>query len=152
MGWGDLMQLIYLPLALLLIVAVVSQGVAVSSSFGSVTGDPLVGNLTEGGESTELGVEGYDINVGFTAQDGILAFIVAMIAVGALIGINVVGSGLSDTSVMIVYKSVAFFGLWGLISVFSFGGINAIPLVGWFLYFVLTFVYGLGVFQQIGGV
>lgn len=145
------MKLIYLPLALLLFTALFNYGFSMSGNSG-VSGDAISGSQNLTGSVDDLEVEGYSVNIGFGAENEIMTFVIAMVIVGAVAGITVLGSGIKEISVKIIYTSVAFFGLWLLISLFSVPSLEAIPVFGWALYFVLTLVYGLGVFQQINGV
>lgn len=103
------------------------------------------------GEDTQT-VAGYDLTAGFDVENGVLALIIGLIALGAVAGIQVVGSGLSDFSVSVIYKSIAFYAIWGLLSAFGLDALTAIPIFGWLLYFILTIVYSAGIIQQIGGV
>lgn len=144
------MKLIYIPLALLMFTAVFMQGFALAGG-SSLSSDDFSATLNDTGDESTLTVEGYDVEVGFDAQDGILVFVVSMVAVAVVAGITVVGSGLKEISIKVLYVTVALFGVWGLISLFAVGGLTAIPVFGSVFYFILTLVYGLGVFQMVGG-
>lgn len=145
------MKLIYIPLALLFFTAIYCQGFALSGS-NSLSYDEFSGTLNDTGDESTLTVEGYDVDVGFDAQDGILVFVVSMVAITCVAGITVMGSGLKEISVKVLYITVSLFGVWGLVSLFAVGGLTAIPIFGSFFYFILTLVYGLGVFQLVSGV
>lgn len=78
---------------------------------------------------------------------GLIVIIVSAIVLG-LIGIKVLGSGLSDTSVKIIWNGLVYYGLWGIFSVFGVDALTSIPIFGLFTWFLLTFIYTLGIFQN----
>jgi len=70
---------------------------------------------------------------------------IALGAVGIVAGIQLFGSGLSETSQRMIVLSVAFLGLWGALSIMAKDTIT--EGTGWFgiiLYLVLTIIYGIG--------
>lgn len=148
------LKYIVIPLALLFFSALMGQlyeGSYTSASSGSFGDSGVSGSVFVNSSESEFVSEDYSVSSGWDFETGVLLFVVAMIAVGALVGIRVVGSGLSEQSVRIIYMSVALFGLWGLLSYFALDVLVSFPLFGWLIYFALTFVYGVGVFQQAGG-
>lgn len=120
-------------------------------SWDPVNVEGQTGNHTIDGTPETMDVEGYEINPEFSFQTGIIALIIVMIAVGVIAGIHVLGSGLSDTSINVIYKSVFFYSVWILLSVFGYPAINSVPVFGWILYFTLTLLFSLGVVEQIQG-
>lgn len=153
------MKYILLPLAILIFCMFLTQAhnfqiMATGTSqigTGSYSGSQILNGATS---SFSTGTKYGTFSSG--ATNGILAVIIAMIAVGVVIGIRVLGSGISDTSVMIIYKSVTFYAIWGICSVYAVNGLNndglsSLPLgFGNILFFLLTLVFSLGVLQNIG--
>lgn len=148
------MKLLVFPLLMLAFTAVLSQYM-IAEGFNmhgdSVGIDDQTGNFTVDDVEQEMDVEGYQVDVGFDLQTGMLAIIIIMIAVGVVAGIHVLGSGLSDFSISVIYNSVFFYSIWILLSLFGFPAINAIPIFGWLLYFFLTVLYSIGIVVQIQG-
>lgn len=82
---------------------------------------------------------------------GIIALITGVIALALVVGIRVLGVGVSDVSVSTAVMATAFLSLWAMASLGSIELITAIPLVGPIIYFTLTGMYTLGILSQIGG-
>lgn len=85
--------------------------------------------------------------------DGMLALLIGFIALGTALGITIFGTGLSDSSQNVIYKSVFFFAIWGIFSALGCGfngvGLFSIPVFGSVLYIVITLCYVVGVQSQI---
>lgn len=80
---------------------------------------------------------------------GVIALIIAMSAVAVLAGLRLFSSGLSETSIKIIYNSTVYYGLWGIFSALSYPLFLAIPILGVFGWFILTLIYSLGYFEQV---
>jgi len=92
----------------------------------------------------------YQINTNFI----IFSVLAAVIAL-SFIGVKVLGSGLSDTTVSIINRCVIYFMTWAILSTMSLSFLQLIPTFGNIIYMALTFVYAFGVFYscaEIGGV
>lgn len=108
--------------------------------FSLLTGDTLPDNVEVSNTVP------FDVSSSF----GIIALIVAIMAVAVVAGVKVLGSGIGDTSVSTIIKGTAFISLWAAFSVASLGLIAAIPYLGPIFYFFLTAVYTVGIMGQIG--
>jgi len=138
-------KFIVFPLSILLMIVVINfiggntlsgDGFAVNT-----TGDATINGTTTTYESQGGGVFSFDLFSG----DGILVTMIALGAVGIVAGIQLFGSGLSETSQRMIVLSVAFLGLWGALSIMAKDTIT--EGTGWFgiiLYLVLTIIYGIG--------
>jgi len=109
----------------------------------------LIGNQTLDGSEQELELEQGNLDLSFGMTSGLVAIIISAIALG-LIGLKVLGSGLNPTSVKIIWNGIVFYGLWLIFSVMSYNAIVSIPIFGVILWFLITFVYSLGVFGKMG--
>jgi hypothetical protein len=101
------------------------------------------------GSSFTFNILGYDLSFSL-GTEGIILLIVVCGGIGAIVGVNILGSGLSTMAQAIVYKSVFYFGLWAIFSVLSVDLIFSIPIVGSVIWLVLTLFYCLGVQEQVG--
>jgi len=108
----------------------------------------LIGNQTLTGEESELELDNAELSLDFTMTTGLVAVIAGAIALG-LIGIKVLGSGLDSYSIKIIWNGIVFYGLWSIFSVLAFNAISSIWL-GSIFWFLLTFIYSLGVFSRMG--
>lgn len=82
---------------------------------------------------------------------GMIGIFVGIIALAAVVGLRVFGSGISETSVSTIVMATAFGSIWLLFSALAYGLLAQIPLLGLGFYFFLTALYTLGVFNKIGG-
>lgn len=152
---NDEMKLLYLPLIILTFSAIMTQMIATGQydyvRESDLDSDPFFSNQTIDGSPQTGELEGYEVTAGFDLESGVIAIIVVMIAIGVIAGIQVLGSGLSDFSVSVIYKSVFFYSIWIIISAFGYDALGSIPIIGSIFYFILTLFYSLGVAQQIQG-
>lgn len=82
---------------------------------------------------------------------GIIGLLVAVIALSAVVGLKIVGSGIGEFSARTIVIATGLITLWGLFSVLAMDGVTSIPIFGSIFYFVLTGIYAIGMFQAIGG-
>jgi len=122
---------------------------SIDLTYEGIQNQTLIGNQTLTGEESELELEEGSLSLDFTMTTGIVAIIISAIALG-LIGIHILGSGLSDFSVKIIWNGIVFYGLWTIFSVLALTAIIAIPIFGVLLWFFLTLFYSLGVFGKMG--
>lgn len=105
------------------------------------------GTFTVNGTESTLAYEGTNLIFGISVTEGILVSLVAIVAFGTAIGIKVLDSGISEFSQKIIFVSALYGGIWGIFSVLAYDLIMEIPTMGWFLFFVLTIIHFLGIFQ-----
>lgn len=79
----------------------------------------------------------------------IFSLISIVIVAAGIIGVQVFGSGLSDTSVQMIVRCIIFFTAWSIFSTTSFVLLTSIPLLGAIIYTILTIMYSAGVFLQL---
>lgn len=81
---------------------------------------------------------------------GFIAAVSAIMAVGAIAGIRVLGSGESEFSVRLLTLGVAFLTFWGIMTYMSYPIILAGGFYIFIAYFVLTAMYCLGIILELG--
>jgi len=91
----------------------------------------------------------YAVNVGISPITGALAIIIALVAVAVLVGIQVLGSGISEQSVHTIIVVIGYASIWGVFSVLTLNLIISIELFGWLIYLTLTIIYMIGVMNKI---
>lgn len=109
----------------------------------------ISGSQTLNETESELELEQGSLSLDFTMTVGLVALIAGAIALG-LIGIQVLGSGISDRAQKIIWNGIVFYGLWLIFSVMGYNSLASIPIFGVLLWFFLTFVYTLGIFNRMG--
>jgi len=109
----------------------------------------VTGSVFENETETTVSAGTHTLTLDFNMTIGLVAIIVTAIALG-LIGFNLLGSGLPDASIKILWNGLIYYGLWTIFSILAFNPITSIPLFGTLLWFFLTLFYSLGVFGKMG--
>jgi len=78
-----------------------------------------------------------------------LGIIIAIVIVIILLGITILSSGIKEISIKMGSSIVLYISLWIFVSVYAFYYIFNIYIWGIFIYIVLTFMYSMGVINQI---
>lgn len=123
------------------------------NSFGSASVNNIVDNrvIVDGVVST-FEIEQGAIVLSVDAFIGATAWIIGIIALAGIIGLNVLGSGLTDWSVRVITIGTFYGATYVIFSLLSANLIISIELIGVVLYAVLTMFYAFGVFKRIIGV
>lgn len=83
----------------------------------------------------------------------IFSLIAVVISVGSLVGIRVLGSGISDTSVNVIIRCVVYFVTWSILSAVTYSFLTLLPFpFGEMIYATLTLLFAFGVFLSIGSI
>lgn len=124
----------------------------ISLSLGTLVSIAIL-NVLFGGHwgGSDLNIIGQELTFAISPLEGALSIIIIVILLGALVGINLMGSGLSDESVKLIIIGVAYTGIWLTFSAMSFSMLLDFPVYGVFIYIVLTIMFVIGVFQKYSG-
>lgn len=106
-------------------------------------------HVTKFNEGDEVGEAAMSFDL--SSSLGLIIIVIGLMALAAVAGLRVLGSGVSETSVKTIVLGTGLLALWGVFSVFGLTMITAIPIFGVVIYFFLTAIYTLGVIQQVGG-
>jgi len=82
---------------------------------------------------------------------GLIVIFIVIIAIAAVLGIQILASGLSPESVRYIMNAILYFVIWTLLSTMCFNLIISIAIFGTLIYITLTIAYVIGVIQKIGG-
>jgi hypothetical protein len=151
---------------MLVFIGVLAQLLLMNSALGFLTngktsvdlGSQNSGGVTSGG--TLANVVGFTLGgyvIGFNLAGGVVVIIITSIILAIVAGIHftttIMGSGFSFNLAEVIVYGVVFYGLWILFSVFGSPLILLIPFFGVPIYFLMTLVYTLGVFEmmRVGG-
>jgi hypothetical protein len=124
----------------------ISSGIDLSYN-GTSTVDSQTGNQTINGTPAQYQSDSTTASFSINMIGGLLALIIGLTAVAVVAGIRVLGSGLSEKSVTIIYNSTVYYGLWGIFSALSIVLFSALPLFGMLLWLGLTLCYSIGYFE-----
>lgn len=148
------MKLILYPLLILIFVGafymIVSNNNANFSSYYNNAFEAS-GNQTLSGTTSTLTQQPANVSFNLDMTTGLIILIISMVIIGTVAGVRVLGSGLSNFAVQLLYKSAVYYGLWGMFSIFSITAFISIPTFGVFFWFILTLIYTLGFFQTLNG-
>lgn len=122
----------------------------VNPSDTTYTPQNINGSLAINGTDTQYTQAGSEYAITITETLGLMAIIAVCEIVGTIAGINVLGSGLSDTSVRIIYKTMGLTILWTVLSVPNILLLLLIPYsLGMLFYLVISLIYAIGVIQTV---
>lgn len=143
-------MIIGLCLTILLVLTLVS--VVVGSSFidSLVQTDIDQEVLIDGGSKT-FEISGTDIMFNIDPIIGAIVVLIAIIAFAIVIGIQVLGSGISPESIRIIIACTMYAGMWGILSILASPLIISIEMFGSLIYISLTIAYVIGIIQKLGG-
>lgn len=80
-----------------------------------------------------------------------IALLTTIIFIAGITGVQVLGSGLNQSSVRIIILLTGYIGIWTTLSILSFSLINSIEIFGSVIYISLTLGYTIGVIKSISG-
>jgi len=137
-------------LVILLILTLIS--VVLGSNFtGSTTESTINNEAIVNGSSSTFEIAGTDIVLNIDPVIGAIVIIIIIATLGALLGIQVLGSGISTESVRVLIIAISYTGIWGVLSALSMSLIISIEIFGSLIYVILTIGYVIGIIQKISG-
>lgn len=143
-------MIIGLTLTILLVLTILS--VILGTSFTDTLVETTIDNeaLIDGGSKT-IEIEGVEILFNIDPVIGAIAMIIVIASIGGVVGIQILGTGLSPESVRVLIMAIAYTGIWGVLSILSLPLISSIEIFGPLIYVVLTLGYVIGIIQKFGG-
>ena len=141
------MVLIILTLSILMVITVLS--LIAGNSFVEASMEGLIdSNALINGTTTTFEMTGTDTLFFIDPVQGAIIMLIAIFVIGAVIGLNVVGTGLNETSSRAVMYGLFYVGIWVILSVLAYPLIVSIELFGTLIYTVLTLLFTVGVVQK----
>lgn len=136
------------PLGFMLIISLIGMWYNPSFSFSGQSDD---WSSTPGGyNNTTVNVPGASpVAINLNSSTTILALLLGAIAVGIAGGVSILGSGLSGNAQNVLFNSVIFLGLWGVLSLFGASVIFNSNDAMLFLWIVLTIIFVIGLASHI---
>ena len=127
--------------------------------FSIIIGSTFTGNIVENVIDNDLIVNGTPSSLGLDTSslfnvDPVIGFtltIIVIVALASVIGIQIIGSGLSPESVRILVIGISYTGIWVVFSLLAQPLIASIEIFGILMYVTLTIGYVMGVVQKITG-
>ena len=141
-----------ISMTLMILVVLVIFSLILGATFVDVSEGIGVDNTSlVNGTLTTYEVPTQDVIFGIDPLIGGIAIIVALGITVSLIGVQVLSTGLSPSSVRTLTIIAGYSALWLLLSVMVSGLIKSIEIFGGIIYIILTLVYTIGVIQKISG-
>lgn len=153
-------KLMTYPLIIFFVVMLVNQAYTYGQGSDILTGVDLStsqningsGTLFQNGTETELGIpEDTQLVFDIDFVTGFLAVIIGIAILGAVLGITVLGSGLSERTQRIILVSAVGLGLWAIFSLLTYDLIASIPVFSTMMWLGFTFIYMIGFIKEING-
>lgn len=140
-------MLITISLSILIVLTIFD--IVIGSSFDEIQFKSYDINAIINGSDTSYTLENLDFVFNIDSLTGAIAIIIIVGLLCCLIGIRILGSGLSETSVKYLTTAIFYTGIWSLFSLLSYNFIISIKVFGLLLYISLTIIYVLGVVQKL---
>jgi len=141
-------MIIGISLGIMVILSIFS--IVLGSSFISI--DFQTKWVRAGTAGTQVSSRFEELTFSIHELEGMLIIITIIIAFSTLVGIKILASGLSDSTVNIISVATAYGGIWAVLSVLSAGMIRDIELFGALMYITLTIAFVIGIVQKHIGV
>lgn len=126
--------------------------VILGSSWTGALGSIDIGEtIIVNGTSQDFAIQGIDFSLNIDPVSGFISSIIVIVSIAAILGINIVSSGLSDSAVRIMTMGIVYTSIWTTLSTLSAPLIKSIEIFGALIYIVLTIAYAVGVVQKIDG-
>lgn len=146
---GDKGMLVGATLVIMLVITLFA--IIGGNSFISITDTNVINNSIIVNGTTTSFETSVDTTFGLDPITGGIALIITLSVLGGVIGLRVLGSGLSEASVKIILLAFFYGGLWAILSLLSINLITAIELFGGIIYMFLTLAYAIGVVNKYFG-
>lgn len=143
-------------IGLMFMLFVIAQAVEVSNvslineetyTFDETTGEPIIIN----GTSTEITFGEQNLVLGINLTEGIMITGIALGALITVIGVSVATYSLSDIAQKAIINFSIYGGIWGIFSVTTYNLLTLEPVLGWFLFFIVSFIHLSGIIKNING-
>lgn len=116
-----------------------------SGDFGGLDNRTLYSD----GAGTEVGFEDASNTISFSLSGMMIAIFSVALALGAIVGIQVLGTGLSQFTVKSIVVIAVMMSIWLVFSTFGYEVFDTVPYFGKIIYFCLSLSYTFGVFNEI---
>ena len=111
----------------------------------------IFGNKFIGIDVKSVSVEGYKSEALFFNIDPLtigLEIVIVIALACALLGVRILGSGLSEQSVRLLSVSLCYTAIWSFLSLLAYPLIRTIQIFGVVLYILLTVLFTIGVLEK----
>ena len=146
---SKLVNIALIPLLVLTFIAIIF-----GSSFVSITieQEAISTWLKLNNTLTESRIEQINTTINIDELTGAIAIIIALAMITSVIGLRVLGSGLSDESVRTLTIAIIYTSIWTILSILAYSLFAIIELFGLLIYVCLTIIFVIGVIEKISGV
>ena len=146
---SKLVNMALIPLLVLTFIAIIF-----GSSFVSITieQEAISTWLKLNNTLTESRIEQINTTINIDDLTGAIAIIITLAMITSVIGLRVLGSGLSDESVRTLTIAIIYTSIWTILSILAYSLFAIIELFGLLIYVCLTIIFVIGVIEKISGV
>ena len=145
MGEGGSNYKLLMGLIMLMLMLTLLSVVSGNMFMGHSAGDSY--NAIINGTTSDYTIVSGGFNI--DAYTGAIGWLVIIVAIGVGAGVAILGSGIGGVSVNLLYKSIFYGTVWGIVSIFPAPLMFEIYLFGPSIYITLTIVYVIAVIMVI---
>lgn len=154
------MRLIYVPIALMLSLAIFNR-IMVMGFVGDrpdeleldlIDAENWSMSSTLNDTTSTLDIEADALEITFEYLGGFWLLMLAIVSIGVGFGIQVISSGLNTTATKMAFNAVLFGTLWTMLTAFAGSLLLAIPVLGWLVYLALSLLYTFGFMDIVTGI
>lgn len=156
------MKFIYTSIGIMLLLMFVGQAYNTSLVITPLDSIYSVGNGTYtitnqtgtyliNGTDTSMTIGENNLILGISLTDGIMLTGIALGALMTVVGISVLGSNLSEYAQKGIINLALFGAFWVVFSVLTYQLVSDLAIFGWFIFFIISLIHFLGIFQLING-
>lgn len=146
-------RMVIIPMGILIMLAVVNVLSHSGTAAGQVDFNGPTGQITVDGVDSVAVYEGQDSKyLGIFSQNDMLAMLILAIGVVFALGFSGLGSGFSTLSQELVFKSMIYGGIWGILSIsaWEFFNDDTIAGAGMIIWSIMTLSYVFGFVSEVG--
>lgn len=144
-----------ISLSLLIMMVIVFFSLVLGNDFiGVIQGITINNSAVINGSTSTVLIEGGNVLFKIDTSNLIvsgLALLITVVGVAIGTGVQILGSGLSSSSVRILVLLWAYYGLWITITILGVNLIASIETFGTVIYIMITIAYSVGVIKKISG-
>lgn len=98
--------------------------------------------------NSSYSVTQFGLNFSINESLAWISLLIVIVTIASVVGIQVFGSGLSDSSVHTITIVSFYVGFWLILTVFAYSLLESIQVFGLLIYFFLTLLYLYGISQK----
>lgn len=96
-------------------------------------------------------IAGIDVSADMSFYDSMINTVIGIAIICGVVGVSVLGSGLSDKGIHAIQVGIVYAAMWGCLSAISWNQFVLVPFFGQLIWYTLTLFYAAGALMEIIG-